>query len=214
MPKPRRKQPVPASPPREQSHAAIDAQLDQVRRLLHEAADGGEAVDSRVLIHLLVEAQAAAGSARRALWATDEHDPVRLAEVVSRSLRRLRVAAELTQEQVAAYMRRLGFGWERITVAEAESARRRLSLEEMLACGILFGQPVVRLLSAIDPGEAVVLNERDVLTPAKLLELVYGEEALRRLTAAGEDLEDLIPNFEAVAPDPDENVSTWLRGDR
>lgn len=100
---------------------------------------------------------------------------VTLGEIVARSIKRLRVTAELTQEGLAEHMQKLGFvTWKRITVAEVESGKRRLGLEEMIGIAILFQVPLGHLLGSFNPDEVLEMNERVVLTSAQAQELITG----------------------------------------
>jgi transcriptional regulator with XRE-family HTH domain len=90
-------------------------------------------------------------------------------------MKTLRTKAEMTQEQLAGLMQRLGFvGWKRITVAEIESFKRRLALEEMVGIAIVYGVTVSALLSAFDEDEALELNEQRLITLAQARSLVAG----------------------------------------
>jgi len=86
---------------------------------------------------------------------------VHLSSVIARSLKKLRNEAGWSARQLADAMVRLGFvTWKRITVAESESGKRRLSIEELLGVSVLFGVPVYGIMTALEPGEVVVMNER------------------------------------------------------
>jgi transcriptional regulator with XRE-family HTH domain len=102
---------------------------------------------------------------------------VRVHEVAALTMRTLRLEYEMTQEGLAEAMRDLGFvAWKRITVAEIESFKRRLSLEELFGVAIVFGTDVVSMLSAYDKSEAIELNERHVLTAVWARVVVTGSD--------------------------------------
>lgn len=76
----------------------------------------------------------------------DEPEEVTFVDVCAREVRRAREDSGWTQEQLAGAMRKAGYPWQRVTVAEVEGGGRRVSLEELLAVAILFGVPMVRFL--------------------------------------------------------------------
>lgn len=103
--------------------------------------------------------------------------PTTIGRLIARELRDLRDRSGRSQSQLATDMERLGFiGWKRITVAETESGKRRLTWEELLGFCSLFGVPLTTLLGSVDVpvGEAVVLNERRTLTTDQFLAAVFG----------------------------------------
>lgn len=73
--------------------------------------------------------------------------PVTLDQILSRHLRHLRTEAGWTQERLASSMAYVGLKWKRVTVADSESGRRPLTLEEIAALAILFGEPMVNFLT-------------------------------------------------------------------
>lgn len=75
-------------------------------------------------------------------------------------------------------MRREGFGWQRITVAETESGRRRPTLEELLELAEHFDVDLVTIVTAFEPGESCRLN------PSKA---ISAGEARTRIRAIGLD---------------------------
>jgi transcriptional regulator with XRE-family HTH domain len=101
---------------------------------------------------------------------------IEIGEVVARSVKWVRESARITQQQLADDMGRLGFvNWKRITVAEVESGKRRLSVEEMIGIAVLFDVPVAYLMAGFRGDEVVALNERLLLTPSQAQELITGE---------------------------------------
>jgi len=84
-----------------------------------------------------------------------------VSKAIASSVQRLRAARGLTQEQLAEEMRRLGFDWKRITVAEVEGSRQRsASIEELLGLAKIFN------VSALSIATASVLNAKrpEILT--------------------------------------------------
>lgn len=69
------------------------------------------------------------------------------ADVLRDRVRTLRNLADWTQAQLAEAMIVLGFDWKRSTVAEIETGKRRVSLEEAIGLAVLFGVPVYRLMT-------------------------------------------------------------------
>jgi transcriptional regulator with XRE-family HTH domain len=59
-------------------------------------------------------------------------------EVVGDHVRQLRLAAGLTHEEFAAMLNDLGLGWKRQTVRLAESGRRPITVEELVAIASIF----------------------------------------------------------------------------
>lgn len=96
--------------------------------------------------------------------------------IISQSVKVLRERARATQKGLAERMDELGFGWKRNTVAEVESGKRALSLEEMLGIAILFDVPLAFLLSSLEIDEVLQVNESLRLTAAQAQELIGGEE--------------------------------------
>jgi transcriptional regulator with XRE-family HTH domain len=112
--------------------------------------------------------------ARRAQLAGDA-TPVEFVNVAARTAKQLREEAGWTQQDLADAMVRLGFiTWKRITVAESESGKRRLSTEELCGLSILFAVPVAGLLTALRRGEVMAINEQRYLNMDQLRELVHG----------------------------------------
>jgi transcriptional regulator with XRE-family HTH domain len=98
----------------------------------------------------------------------DAFDPFTLAigpdTITSRRMRELRLQsgaspnAPLRQEDLAEAMSQVGCDWRRGTVTETEKERRRLSLDELLGLALVFGVPVVELLSPA-PGEVIEIGD-------------------------------------------------------
>jgi len=66
--------------------------------------------------------------------------------IVAANLKRLRVDSGTTQASLAGMMERFGFSWTRVTVAEVEGCKRKVSLDELAATAALYGVPLVQLL--------------------------------------------------------------------
>lgn len=107
---------------------------------------------------------------RQIVAAAEEAMPI--ADIVRENVAARRQIHEVTQAELAAAMRELGFvTWQRITVAEVESGKRRLRLEEIFGLAVLFGTGISGLLmSSVD----VVLNERKALAQWDYRNLLVG----------------------------------------
>jgi transcriptional regulator with XRE-family HTH domain len=166
--------------PRDATWQIVDRLLDDAgSEVVAAIREGEEDADWEASARDSFEQAIAVAKTARAEWqrqATAEGSTiVRLHEVAALSMKTLRTASELTQQQLADEMAALGFvGWKRITVAETESFKRRLSLEELLGVAIIFGTDVASLLAAYKGYETVTLNEQRVLTTAQARELVTG----------------------------------------
>ena len=97
-------------------------------------------------------------------------------QVVGDNLGRYRREAGWTQDRLAGAMTALSFPWNRQTVAETErAAKRRTSVEELLALAALFGVPALRLMEASPSTDVVLNDELDV--PATVVgELLVGRD--------------------------------------
>jgi transcriptional regulator with XRE-family HTH domain len=161
----------------------INASLDELRETLYDIAAHEEPLsplledDLEGALSSALNTALAARSLRRSRAVLDDGSAfvVSLGGVLARALKTLRERAHITQEALAIQMRRVGFtNWKRITVAEVESAKRKLSLEELVGLAILFDVPVGFLLSAFDSDEVVQLNESLTVTTAQAQELITG----------------------------------------
>jgi transcriptional regulator with XRE-family HTH domain len=180
MPRPEPKLPA--------AYADIEASLDGLREAIWDIAFHDEPLsrDTREEIEEIVSDLLRAAIAERtrrmseAMIEDGTLRPVTFGEVVARSVKLLRERATITQQQLAVYMERLGFvSWKRITVAEVESGKRKLSIEEMVGLAALFDAPVASVLCAFESREALALNERWVVTSGQAQELVTGESLER-----------------------------------
>lgn len=97
-----------------------------------------------------------------------------VAQAIGANLRAIRNESgeTATQAYVAECMQRLGFDWKRITVAEVESGKRRLSWEEAVGISILFATSVVELAGY--PRGDVVLTDTTQLTAGQYWQLMAG----------------------------------------
>lgn len=99
-----------------------------------------------------------------------------VSQVVGRNVSYLRQEAGLTQEELAAAMTDLGFGWRRQTVTEVEAGHRPVSIEELAAVSALFDMPpeavvvAAGLVPGPSTGDAVSLGKR-VLSSADWISL-------------------------------------------
>jgi transcriptional regulator with XRE-family HTH domain len=79
---------------------------------------------------------------------------VRVAVLIGQNIRSLRRAAGLTQADLADALREAGLKtWQRQTVAETESGRRDITVEELVVVAAFFEMPLSSLLAS--PGSAV-----------------------------------------------------------
>jgi transcriptional regulator with XRE-family HTH domain len=73
-----------------------------------------------------------------------------VSEIVGEIVRALRQAVGLTQTDLAAAMRELGFAWQRQTVARIERGVRTLNVDELVAVAAYFEMPIPALLARPD----------------------------------------------------------------
>lgn len=165
--------------PRSEPGGFIWGALDEIRDVVFDLMyhDEGIRPDVRDVIeeavNELVQVAYVERQKRRMSQAREGRLKVTFQEVVSRSVKSLRQASGLTQQAFADHMGQVGFtNWKRITVAEVESGKRQMSIEELAAVAILFDTPVAWLYSALDTDEVLVLNERVVLTAAQVQEVM------------------------------------------
>lgn len=92
-------------------------------------------------------------------------------QCIAGRLRMAREMAGLTQGQVATH-----FGWHRPTVSEIEAGRRRVSAEELLALGDLYG---VNIAWIVRENDETGLSDRAMLAARELGKLK--DEDLERL---------------------------------
>jgi hypothetical protein len=79
------------------------------------------------------------------------------------------------QEDLAMKMMLLGFPWNRMTVAEIETRRRRVSLEEWLALAVIFEVAAIELIQSADGKEIVLSSIRGMAQDGTIIE--YGKPA-------------------------------------
>jgi transcriptional regulator with XRE-family HTH domain len=70
------------------------------------------------------------------------------AEALAANIRTRRAGAGRSQAELADAMRRLGHRWNRATVAAVEGGNRSVSVPELLALALVFGEPIGELLDA------------------------------------------------------------------
>ncbi|MCU1490249.1 MAG: hypothetical protein JWM85_1654 [Acidimicrobiaceae bacterium] len=86
-------------------------------------------------------------------------------------LREERTSRGWDQAHVAELMSELGFGWSRVTVSDAETARRRIGIDELLGLVAIFHVPLLQLIwPRID--EHLAITPMFVLEGGELHELV------------------------------------------
>ena len=86
-------------------------------------------------------------------------------ELVGTNVRDLRVAAGVTQGELAGAMSKSGFRWHQATVAEIEHARRQLTFEELPVVAAYFEMPLKALLIA--PGSSLPVPATEVVSGEK-----------------------------------------------
>jgi transcriptional regulator with XRE-family HTH domain len=98
--------------------------------------------------------------------------------IVGRSVRSARVARDLSQEQVAARMRALGFtGWLRQTVGQVERGRRRLIVDEVLALSFAVETSIAELIMPAADEEVVDLPSGQGVSVAVIRHSIRGNRA-------------------------------------
>jgi transcriptional regulator with XRE-family HTH domain len=76
--------------------------------------------------------------------------PEPLAAVIAGNVSRFRSEKQWTQQRLAEYAIRVGLSWSRVTVAEVEAGRRKVGLDEILVLALIFGRPLLTLISPED----------------------------------------------------------------
>jgi len=101
-------------------------------------------------------------------------DAVRINDLIRLTFKQQREYMERTQESFAADMRRIGFvTWKRITVAEVESGKRRLSWEELVGVASLLGRSVPFFFEPGPYPRMVEINERRVVHQSTLVKALF-----------------------------------------
>jgi transcriptional regulator with XRE-family HTH domain len=139
--------------------------------------------------------------------------PLSPTRVVGSRLTQLRKARDgMTQEELAAKMRRVGIDWERITVAKLESGHRALlKLDEFLAlCVVLEICPVDLLVPATMTGERYNVTPKIHATADNAREWIRGEDYLW----GAEDLKSTGSKYNFVGVFPVYDVIRWMPKDR
>jgi transcriptional regulator with XRE-family HTH domain len=95
-----------------------------------------------------------------------------LTAIVGRRVTELRAIAGVTQQNISTGMRLLGIEWSRMTVADVERGKRKVSLEELAALAALFSVPALDLLLPTGE-ERIALGDRS-LTGETVRELFLG----------------------------------------
>jgi transcriptional regulator with XRE-family HTH domain len=154
----------------------VTAHLDAERDALAAIAAGEDRTDA-VVEH--------ADAAMRAAWAHAEaNEPPKrglanvecttsFESIIADRLKETRIEAGWTQVRLAEAMAPYST-WTRFTVAEIETGRRSVSLEELVVLASLFAEPVVRFLVPKDRRTYLDLPTTDV-APSVLVELLIGQ---------------------------------------
>jgi len=93
--------------------------------------------------------------------------------IVAANLKRLRLDSGTTQANLAGMMERFGFSWTRVTVAEVEGCKRKVSLDELTATAALYGVPLVQLLLP-RPSQRLRFPGGRTVEPQDLIAMVTG----------------------------------------
>lgn len=115
------------------------------------------------------------------------------------SLRGLREGSKVTAERLAAEARAMGLGWSRSTVADIESARRRLSAGEMLALPLILSAATGKGVKLADlfSGD-IALTESITLPPSELRHLFQGEPVTTGYESLAErEAREVLARYEA-----------------
>lgn len=67
--------------------------------------------------------------------------------VIAANIRAERARCRMSQEDIAGYMRNLGWKWVRQTIGVIENAERRVTAAELIALAGIFGVPITTLTS-------------------------------------------------------------------
>lgn len=98
--------------------------------------------------------------------------------IVGRSVRAARSIRDLSQEQVAARMRALGFaGWLRQTVGQVERGKRRLVIDEVLALSFALQTSIAELIMPAADEETVELPSGQTVSVALIRHSIRGTRA-------------------------------------
>lgn len=155
---------------------AVESRIDLIKDRLSEIVRGASSWQEVATEVQLELEQAVIGAAQAGEDQGDpepERRPIDLGAVVAYNVRALRGEADWSQAALAEAMTRVGFDWKRITVAEVESARRKVQLDEMLAIAALYGVPLVELLLP-DDQQPVAWVDGHALPAHTVVELVIG----------------------------------------
>ena len=99
--------------------------------------------------------------------------PTTFADIVAEHVRARRMAAGWRQQDLAEHIEREGLAWRRVTVAELETRKRRVSWEELIVLAMVLKAPAIQFLTPPD-GIDVTISTRHVVTRAQLLDLLLG----------------------------------------
>jgi transcriptional regulator with XRE-family HTH domain len=98
-------------------------------------------------------------------------------EIVGTNCANIRRAAGLSQRELARDMKAAGFPWERDTVSQIETARRRLGLDELAALAAYFELPPQALLR-MPLGKEAYIHAFARTRGSKWVEVAFGEGVL------------------------------------
>jgi hypothetical protein len=119
--------------------------LEHISDALERLANGDDATDD--LVNVTGQAARVASELAAASERTSD-SPAKVTtfhKALCANVKTLRNEAKITQAALAAAMTSIGFDWKRITCAEVETAKRRLTIEEVVGVAALFAVPAITL---------------------------------------------------------------------
>lgn len=123
-------------------------------------------------------------------------------ETIATSIRRLRGERNWTQQRLADEVQAVGLSWARITVAEAETCRRRVTPEELLALAVVFEVPISWILSPED-GQDIMIGSA-VVSADSIQRICIGgqlsdhDRAVQRSQQIANEIVDIERNIAAL----------------
>lgn len=131
------------------------------------------------------------------MWDQIGHDPER---TLGESLRSMRTARGLSQEDVAQMMKMAGFNWRQTTVAKTEGGARPVRVNEAAALALCFGVTVNEMLgnSAETPRQSKVESAYRATFSMSLSTRLRAGEAKRRAESARLEYEASVEDLRHV----------------
>ncbi len=130
--------------------------------------------------------------------------------IVGRSVRAARTARDLSQDEVAARMRALGFtGWLRQTLGQVERGKRRLIVDEVLALSFALTTTLAELIMPAADEELVELPNGQGVSVAVVRHSIRGNRATQ--IRWNGDVPAFPPPGEPFATDPSASVDPQMK---